>query len=61
MSLSAQNNQSMFISAIYCSIDLKTLDLTIANAGHPYPIIKKLENNKSNVTKLESKVEVFLG
>ena len=30
----AQNNQNMFISAIYCSIDLKTLDLTIANAGH---------------------------
>ena len=44
-----QNRQSMFISAVFCSIDLEKLTLTISNAGHPNPIVI---NNKTKEAKI---------
>ena len=54
-----QNRQNMFISAIFCSIDLEKLTLTISNAGNPNPIV--INNNAKEAEIFDLKSNPALG
>jgi sigma-B regulation protein RsbU (phosphoserine phosphatase) len=44
-----QLSENPFVSMVYASLDIQTLKLTIARAGHPYPILLKPDGSYTEV------------